>query len=196
MISEERLLELGLNEGQAAGILELQKKYHDDFVPKEQFNEVNNQVKEARAKLKEREEAIASYQSIDAGQIQQELESLRVEGEQLQGAHDDNMKQLKRDHAIQTELVKAKAKNPKVIRSLLDLERVEITEGGSLLGLDEQIEDLQKNPNTTDFFEEEQEKSFKGFQPGRQVQSKPSGEVDISKMSYEQFEDYYARKNK
>lgn len=196
MISEERLLELGLNEGQAAGILELQKKYHDDFVPKEQFNEVNNQVKEARAKLKELDDTIENYQSIDAGQIQQELESLRVEGEQLQGAHDDNMKQLKRDHAIQTELVKAKAKNPKVIRSLLDLERVEITEGGSLLGLDEQIEDLQKNPNTTDFFEEEQEKAFKGFQPGRQVQSKPSGEVDISKMSYEQFEDYYARKNK
>lgn len=197
MISEERLLELGLDKEQAERILELQKKYHDDFVPKEQFNEVNNQVKEAKAQLKERDEAIASYQSTDADDLQQEIEQLRVEGQRMQEEHDNNMKQLKRDYAIETELKKAKAKNPKVVSSLLDLERVEMAEDGSLIGLDEQLEDLQKSPDTTDFFEKEEEKQrvFKGLQPGRQVSPKPSGELDVTKMTYEQFNDYHMRKN-
>ena len=190
MISEERLLELGLDKEQADRILELQKKYRDDFVPKEQFNEVNNQVKEAKAKLKELDEVITSYQSTDADDLQQEIEQLRVEGEQLQEAHNNNMKQLKRDYAIETELKKAKAKNPKVVSSLLDLERVEMAEDGSLIGLDEQLEDLQKSPDTADFFESKKAPVLPGTRPGRDLKKDEEGKPIFSKMTYEEVAAY------
>ena len=190
MISEERLLELGLDKEQADRILELQKKYRDDFVPKEQFNEVNNQVKEAKAKLKELDDAIAAYQSSDADELQQEIEQLRVEGEQLQEAHNNNMKQLKRDYAIETELKKAKAKNPKVVSSLLDLERVEMGEDGSLIGLDEQLEDLQKSPDTADFFESKKAPVLPGTRPGRDLKKDEEGKPIFSKMTYEEVAAY------
>ena len=54
------------------------------------------------------------------------------------------MAQMQLDFAIEKALAAAKAKNAKAVKALLDMEKVKL-DGEQLLGLDEQLKELQKS---------------------------------------------------
>ena len=66
-----------------------------------------------------------------------EVDKIRADGEK-------KVSDLKLDHAVEGALVKAKAKNPKAVRALLNTENLKLTEDGeSVLGLEEQLKGIK-----------------------------------------------------
>ncbi|MCI8594110.1 MAG: hypothetical protein HFF09_02500 [Oscillospiraceae bacterium] len=81
-------------------------------------------------------EKLVSF-GLTAEQAEQVFTLLNEEVERLRGA-------LK-EQAVLLALAAAGAKNPKVVKAALDLERVELTADGELTGLNEQVEALKKS---------------------------------------------------
>ena len=155
---------------------------------------------------KEQVDSILDENSQDIGKAKgdldtanQEITSLREQIATLQAdnktkdeTHAAEIKQLKIDSAVLTALTGAKAKNNTAVKALLkDLDKAEFAEDGTIKGLAEQIESLQKSDAY--LFES---KSFKpnvrGAKPGESGNEDGDHGVDTSKMTYSELAAYMA----
>ena len=101
--------------------------------------------------LAEHGKSIAQAKSTASG----EVESLKTEIESLKAANSDLMaekekiekaaEKAKLDAAIDTELMKAGAHNPRAVHPFLDYDGVSFDKGGKLKGLDTQLESLAES---------------------------------------------------
>ena len=101
------------------------------------------------------------------------------------------IKQLKINSAVDAALTAAKAKNNKAVRALLDLDKAELADDGTVKGLGDQIKKLV-GAEDSKFLFDTQKKQFKGAVPGESGVEDPDGKVDTSKMTYEQLAAYMA----
>lgn len=184
-MNKQELMALGLTEEAADKILK-------DHVPYERFKQVVDERDSHKALVAERDKSITELQQkIKAGD--DASKSISELQEQLK-ARDAAMVLARKDAAIQIELAKVKAKNPKAVTALLDVEKFELQEDGSIKGMKEGIEALQKSdpylfdtqPNTNT-----QQQPTSGFNPpaGGHVESgdknKPINLFDAVKNSIE-----------
>lgn len=77
--------------------------------------------------------------------------------------HDKVVNDLKLDNALNMSFKEYRAKDNRLVKSLLDLSGISLDESGKLTGLDEQIKGIKESHAY--LFEEDKPK-FKGFQPG------------------------------
>ena len=76
---------------------------------------------------------------------------------------------------------------------MLDLEDAKLDKAGNVKGLEEQIQKLTEAEDTKFLFDApvQQQKSFKGFQPGAaSTEVDPGTELDMSKMTYDELAAY------
>nr|DAS96384.1 MAG TPA: minor structural protein [Caudoviricetes sp.] len=89
-------------------------------------------------------------------QIQEKLESLGLTPAQLSSVtalfsevtaeHDRTIKNLKLDHGMQIAFKDSKAKDGKLIKALVDMDKLSLDEeSGSIKGLDEQIKSIKES---------------------------------------------------
>ena len=89
-------------------------------------------------------------------QIQEKLESLGLTPAQLSSVtalfsevtaeHDRTIKNLKLDHGMQMAFKDSKAKDGKLIKALVDMDKLSLDEeSGSIKGLDEQIKSIKES---------------------------------------------------
>ncbi len=106
-------------------------------------------------------------------QIQEKLESLGLAPEQLSSVtalfsevtaeHNKAIQDLKLDHGMQIAFKDSKAKDGKLIKALLDMDKISLDEeSGGITGLDEQIKSIKESHAY--LFDDKP--TFKGFQPG------------------------------
>lgn len=135
-MTKQELVALGLSEENADKVLK-------DFVPYERFKQVNDDKKALDEQLKERDKAI---EGLKAGTKTAEEAQKAITDLQKQLADKDAAVLLTRkDAAIQVALAGAKAKNAKAAMALLDTGKLELQEDGSVKGLKEALEGLQKS---------------------------------------------------
>lgn len=135
-MTKQELMELGLNEEAADRVLK-------EHVPYDRFRQVNDDKKALEGQLKERDQAIESLNTqLKAGE--DAAASIAQLQEQLK-QKDAAALALRKDAAIQVALTQAKAKNAKAALALLDAEKLELQEDGSVKGLKEALEGLQKS---------------------------------------------------
>lgn len=183
-MNKEQLINLDLNEEQVASVISIHKKtLNGNYVPKERFNEVNDENKQ----LKESNGSGTDYEA--------EISRLTDENTTLKETHANELEELKLSSNVDLELTKSKAKDASLIKRLLNMDEVKFDEEGKLTGLEDQIENLKKGESTKTLFEVEKAPVFKGVQPGKGSQNKPGGKPDFSKMTYDQL-DEYMRNNK
>ncbi len=101
-------------------------------------------------------------------------------------SHENEIKQLRLDCAVDAALTAAGAKNHKAVRSLLDLESVSLGEDGKAVGLAEQLGALKSSDGY--LFSEPAKPVFKGYQPGNAADGVPA--IDANNMSYSQLSAY------
>lgn len=184
-MNKQELVALGLTEEAADKVLK-------EHVPYERFKQVVDERDSHKALVAERDKSIADLQSkIKAGE--DAAESIANLQKQLE-IRDAEVASIRKNAAIQIELAKVKAKNPKAVTALLDVEKFELQEDGSIKGMKEGIEALQKSdpylfdtqPNT-----DTQQQPTSGFNPpaGGHVESgdknKPINLFDAVKNSIE-----------
>lgn len=104
--------------------------------------------------------AIEGFKKLDVDGIKAAADEWKAKAEQAQKDADKQIAALKFDHALDSALTGAKAKNAKAVRALLNMETLKLNDAdGSIVGLKEQLEALQK----------ENDYLFEGDQPAVKV---------------------------
>lgn len=191
---KEDFVKLGMDEELAAKCEAASLEELKSFIPKTRFDEVNNAKNTAEALVKTRDEQIETLKNStgDVGELKKQIEGLQKENQDAAEAHAAEIKQLKIDAAVEAALTGAKAKNSLAVKALLkDLDKAELGEDGTIKGLAEQIEALQKSDEYL-FEPKESKKKMKGVEPGQTGKEDGDGKVDISKMTYSELAAYMA----
>ena len=100
----------------------------------------------------------------DAEKLKKQIEDLQAENKEKDKTHAEELRRLKIENAVTAAITAAKGKNAKAIRALLELEKAELTEDGSVKGLTEQMEKLRKAEDSKFLFDSEQ-RILKGTKP-------------------------------
>ena len=163
-MQKSELIEIGLTDEQADKVLEGFKT----FIPKARFDEVNEAKKSAEELVKERDGQIEGLKtaSVEAG----EKYKAEIAGIKLMSA-------------VDKALANAKAKNVKMVKALLDMEKVKL-DGENIIGLDDQIKTLKADPTSMFAFQPEGEPKAEvkgGHQPGdgQTVPKEPKSYLDF-----------------
>lgn len=146
--------------------------------------DVQKERDELKAQIKDHEKQLEDLKKATGN-----TEELQKQIEQLQA---DN-KQIKVNSAIEKALTLAKAKNIKAVKALLDLEKAELSEDGTIKGLDEQIKSIQKENDFLFDNGKQEVVKWKGVKPTEPNDDKPTGitKEDFAKMSYKERVDLY-----
>ena len=135
-MTKQELMALGLNEEAADKVLK-------EHVPYDRFKQVNDDKKALEGQLTERDKAITDLSAkVKAGEgAEKSIADLQ---EQLK-QKDTAVLAARKDAAVQVALTQAKAKNAKAVMALLDADKLELQEDGTVKGLKEALEGLQKS---------------------------------------------------
>lgn len=96
-----------------------------------------------KAQLEEANQQIEAFKGMDIEGVKKTADEWKAKAEASQVEAQKQVAQLKFDHALEGALAGAKAKNPKAVKALLDIEQLEVLKDGSLNGLKEQLEKIK-----------------------------------------------------
>ena len=146
---------------------DIDKKVSDEigknFVARADFNAKSEEVKNLNAQLSERDKQLEGLKKVDAEGLQQQIKTLQDENKRAKDTYDEQLNKIKFEHAIDTALTGAKARNTKAVSALLDRETITFKDG-KLSGLDEQLKTLKKD-NAYLFEEDKTSDPVKGVKP-------------------------------
>lgn len=143
----EQLIEMGLDEEAAKKVLKAyQASIKDEYIPIARFNEVNEEKKELKTQIVERDTQLKELKVKATGN--EELTTKIVELENLNNAtkeeYETKIAALRKETSIELALKDQRAKNIKAVKALLDLDKVTV-DGDNLIGLKEQLEGLKES---------------------------------------------------
>ncbi len=188
-MTKEKLMEWGLTEEQADKVME---GLDGSFVTKSRFNELNAENKALKAQVTERDGQIeALKESAGANtDLQSQIIALQEANKQKDKDHANEIKALKISNAVDMALAHAKAKNNTAVKALLSefLAKAELSEDGTVKGLDDEIGKLVKGEDTAFLFDSSDRAKFKGAKAAERsdTHNQPTG-ADLSKMSYDEL---------
>jgi len=144
---KELLKKAGIEEGKLEGaIADIGKELPKYFIPKDKYNEVAEAKKKLEADLQARDTQLEQLKQAagNSEELKAQIEQLQAENQKAAEEWQAKMAQMQLDFAIEKALAAAKAKNPKAVKALLDMENVKL-DGDKLLGLDDQLKAIQQS---------------------------------------------------
>lgn len=142
----EQLMEMGLDEEAAKKVLKAyQDSLKDRYIPIERFNEVNEEKKELKTQIEDRNKQLKELKIKAAGneELTTKITELETLNNQTKEEYETKIAALRKETSIELKLKDEKAKNIKAVKALLDLEKVSL-DGDNLIGLDEQLKALKE----------------------------------------------------
>lgn len=191
-MKKEEIVALGVDEEIAQKIAEASAEELKGYIPKTRFDEVNEAKKNAEALVKERDGQLETLKKSagNSEELQKQISDLQEANKAAVKEYEGKIKQMQIDNAVDKAITGANGKNVKAIRALLNLEKAELSEDGTVKGLSEQLETLAKAEDSSFLFDTGVPK-VKGMVPGAGAGAGASGQgVDFSKMSYSQISEY------
>lgn len=115
------------------------------YQPKERFDQVNNELKEVKAQLVERDNQLKELSKLAKGneELQNKIKELEEANAKINQEYQDKLLTRERDYNLEIALRDAKARNPKALKALIDNEKL-VYKDGKFEGLNEQLEELKK----------------------------------------------------
>lgn|SRR5699024_504743 len=137
-----------------------------NWIPKEKFDSKNEEVKNLKEEIKERDNQLSDLKekAKDNDDLKQQIQELQDSNEEKQKEFEKKLEAQAKDSAIELALRDAKAKNPKIAKSALDLESISYKDG-KLIGIDEQLQAIKESDSY--LFETEEDRKPEGLK-GRQ----------------------------
>lgn len=182
-MTKDELLQLGLSDEQATKVVE---DYGKNYVSKSQFNERHEEAKQLKSEVATLKSEFEKLKESNAENetLKQEIATMQKESEKREKAYKKDLHTQRVNSALDLALVSAKAKNVKAVKVLLDLEKTELNDDGTIKGLDEQLKALE----TSDpyLFDSATGATVKGVKPGEaQKEGNPGiSREQFNKMSY------------
>ena len=144
---KEILKKAGIEEGKLDSVIgDINKELPKYFIPKDKYNEVAEAKKKLEADIAERDKQLEDLKKAAGSneELKKQIEALQAENKKAAEEWQAKVAQMQLDFAIERALTNAKAKNPKAVKALLDLEKVKL-DGDKLLGLDDQLKAIQQS---------------------------------------------------
>lgn len=194
-MKKEEFVKLGITEELAAKAEAASQEELKGFIPKARFDEVNNEKKKLELDVRDRDSQLETLKNSTGNveEMKQQIADLQADNKKKDEDHAAEIKQLKIDAAVDAALTGAKAKNTTAVKALLkDLDKAELAEDGTIKGLSEQIEALQKSDEYLFEAKDTKKTQVKGAKPGESGNEDGDHGVDLSKMSYSEMAAYLA----
>jgi hypothetical protein len=117
-----------------------------EYVGKDKFLAADSRMKDAEAQLKERDKQLDELKKAagDSSALKEQIAKLQADNSKVAAETEAKIKQLTIDHAIDTAILKAKGRNAKAIKALIDAEKIKL-DGEAVAGIDEQVEAIKKS---------------------------------------------------
>ncbi|XQY90649.1 phage scaffolding protein [Metabacillus sp. HB246100] len=117
-----------------------------EWIPKTKFNELNENTKELKKQLKDRDTQLSELGEKATGneELQKTIQQLQADNKQIKEDYENKIKQQTFNFALKDALSGAKAKNPKAVEALLDKESIKF-DGEKIEGLEDQLKKLQES---------------------------------------------------
>ena len=188
-MKKEDFVKLGVDEELAKKLEEASSEELKSFIPKARFDEVNNEKKKLELDVRDRDGQLETLKNStgDVEALKKQIEDLQKDNKAKDDAHAAEILQMKKDTAVDTALTNAKVKNAVAVKALLkDLDKAELSEDGTVKGLAEQIEALQKSDAYLFEAKESKKAQVKGATPGEPSDPDTKGltKEQFNKMSY------------
>ncbi|MBT2599092.1 MULTISPECIES: phage scaffolding protein [unclassified Oceanobacillus] len=134
------------------------------YIPKEKFDAVNNEKNDYKQQIADRDTQLDDLQKKAKGNddLQQTIKDLQKQNDDAKKEHDANLAKIQKEAKLELALNNAKARNSKAVKALLDDEKISL-DGDNLVGLDDQLKELQKSASYL-FDTEEKNPGLKGRQ--------------------------------
>lgn len=132
------------------------------YVEKSELDTANNSIKDYKKQLKDRDQQLETLKdkAKDNKELTAEIEKLKEDNKNVAKDYEDKIQQMTFDTKLDKALTNAKAKNPKTVKALLNLENLKL-DGEDIIGLKEQLEGLKESDGYL-FGEENVESKPKG----------------------------------
>jgi DNA repair exonuclease SbcCD ATPase subunit len=126
---------------------ELNKILPESWVPKTTFNEKSTAAKNAETQLAELNKQLEEVKKSAGAseELKRQIADLQAAQEAAKAEYQKELTTTRRNYAIEQALTGAKAKNTRAVRALLDEGKLVIGEDGTIAGLKEQLEAIQKD---------------------------------------------------
>lgn len=192
------LEDMGLEKEQVDKILDensqdIGKAKGDSEKIQKDLDAANAEVESLKSQISDRDKQLETLKNStgDVEGMKQQIADLQKANKDADDAHKAEIKQLKLDAAIDFALTGAKSKNNTAVKALLkDLDKAELGEDGTVKGLAEQIEALQKSDAYLFDTTSKKQTQVKGAKPGESGNDDHG--VDTSKMTYSELAKYMA----
>lgn len=156
-MTKEELISLGVKDEVATKIAAAQKKELEGYVEKSKYDMLETQNSSLNSQIKEHTKQLELLKSKtgDSEAMKKQIADLQAANKKAKQEYADNIKTMHINHAIDTALAGAKAKNVKAVRALLDVDSLEYDEEkGKVLGLTKQINKLTESDDTKFLFDQ------------------------------------------
>ncbi|MDO4301249.1 MAG: phage scaffolding protein [Clostridia bacterium] len=146
---------------------------------KSELNTANNTIAERDKQLKSLKESVGNNEALT-----QKIADLEQKNKDDAAKHKAEMDNLKINNAIDKSLMSFKAKTPKAVKAMLDMESVKLDKDGNITGIDEQIKALSESEDTKYLFENSAP-VLRGTQPGHGADDDDNSNTE--KMTYSEM---------
>lgn len=188
-MTKDELLALGLTNEQADAInADIGKNY----VAKSQFNQKNEELKQVKGELETVKGEVDTLKKdhADNESLTKQIQSMQKAAEEREKSHKAELKRMELDAMVDMALVTAKARNPKAVRALLNLEKAKV-EDGKVVGLEDQLKALSESDS---YLFDTGTKQIAGVTPG-ESNTNTTGAItakDFARMTYAERTQLYA----
>lgn len=129
----------------------LETEFAKSYKESHELEELKTELEEVKGQLSEANQQIAGFKELDIEGVKQKAAQWEQKYNQAAENSAREIEQLKFDFALDRELTKAQARNPKAVKALLDRDALKYDKG-KIIGLEEQLETLKKNEDSAFLF--------------------------------------------
>lgn len=129
----------------------LESEFSESYREAQEFKELNTELEGIKGQLSQANEQIAGFKELDIEGVKQKAAEWEQKYNQAAENSAREIEQLKFDFALDRELTKAQARNPKAVKALLDRDALKYDKG-KIIGLEEQLETLKKGEDSAFLF--------------------------------------------
>lgn len=155
-MKREDLKKLGIDDSKIDEVMKLNgqaiNKVKDDYAD---YDELKAQNASLNEQITKNDKDLKTLQGKvkDNDQLHDEIKSLRTDNDNLKKSKNDEIHQMKLDHALDSSLSSYKVRNNKAIKPFLDMDAIKLDDDGKLTGLDSQMESIQKDEDNAFLFD-------------------------------------------
>lgn len=153
-MTKKDFTDLGIPEELATKAAEASKKELESYVQKSKYDLAVTEKETLEIQIKEHGKQLEELKKAAKGseELEKKVKELQDNAAASKAKYEKQINDIQLNHAIDTALKEAKAKNAKAVRSLLDMNDI-VLDDGKVKGLDKQIKKLQEAEDSKFLFE-------------------------------------------